>query len=222
MEHLSTLSFALVIGVTHAFEADHLIAVSSLASRHSRIIPAMKEGVWWGLGHTTTIFIIGLVMIIGKSIIPSYVFSYLEALVGLMLILLGVFRLVHYFFFRSHFLPISSHTHSLGHSQAHKGTHSLLKGSKLAYGVGLIHGLAGSGTLVLLVMSEIPENLTSMLYIILFGLGSALGMMVAAGIFCIPLSRKWKLNESLHTFFLFFTSLLCIGYGLMVIWDNIF
>ncbi len=242
MEQLTTLPLALFIGITHAFEADHLIAVSSLASRHSRILPAMKEGVWWGLGHTTTIVIIGIVMIIGKSFISTSVFEYLEAVVGLMLILLGIARLVQYFY--PYIFPFHLHQHphphqahpspysSSNHSYQDVGTNStphhshndtsILKKHGLAYGVGLVHGLAGSGALVLLVMAEIPESISSMLYLLLFGLGSALGMMVAAGIFSVPLSRKWKLSQTLHTFFMFLTSLLCIGYGSIIIWNNLF
>ncbi|MEL7121505.1 MAG: urease accessory protein, partial [Bacteroidota bacterium] len=197
--------FAAFIGFSHAFEADHLVAVSSIVTKRERTILAMKDGVFWGLGHTSTIVIIGLLMIIGKFTFLNGYFSYFEAAVGVMLIVLGVFRLYQYF-------------------KNQKHLHDLIDGKDnhhLAYGVGLVHGLAGSGAMILLVMSEIQGGFNSIIYLLIFGLGSVLGMLVAAGILSLPFSKKITNNQALQLVLIILSSLLCIGYGTYVFIENI-
>ncbi len=97
MEASFPLLFAAVVGFTHAFEADHLLAVSSIVTKRDNWLLAINDGIYWGMGHTSTIFFIGLLMIIGKATFLNGLFGYFEAGVGLMLILLGVFRLYQYF-----------------------------------------------------------------------------------------------------------------------------
>ncbi|MDR2148543.1 MAG: hypothetical protein LBE91_19040, partial [Tannerella sp.] len=90
MEQLSIVAFlffALYEGLTHSFEADHILAVTNIVSQRTKIFPALKDGIFWGLGHTSTIFLIGILMILFKVNIPEKSFSYFEAGVGLMLIL---------------------------------------------------------------------------------------------------------------------------------------
>ena len=91
----------------------------------------------------------------------------------------------------------------------------------LAYGVGLVHGLAGSGAMILLVMSEIQGSFNSMMYLLIFGLGSVLGMLVAAGILSLPFSKKITNNQALQLILIVLSSLLCIGYGAYVFIENI-
>ncbi len=91
----------------------------------------------------------------------------------------------------------------------------------LAYGVGLIHGLAGSGAMVLLVMTEIQTIANSLIYLLIFGIGSIIGMLVAAGIFSLPFSKKIAHNQRLQFGLVLFSSLLCIGYGGYVIFENL-
>ncbi|MDR1676149.1 MAG: hypothetical protein LBR86_06760, partial [Tannerella sp.] len=86
------LLYALYEGLLHAFEADHILAVTNIVSQRSRIFPALKDGIFWGLGHTSTIFLIGILMILFKVNIPEHSFSYFEAAVGGMLILVASYR----------------------------------------------------------------------------------------------------------------------------------
>ncbi len=202
MESSFPLLFAAVVGFSHAFEADHLVAVGNIVTKRERPILAVKDGIFWGLGHTSTIFLIGLIMIIGKATFLNDWFQYFEAGVGLMLIVLGVFRL--YQFYR--------HEHqAIDPNDKHH----------LAYGVGLIHGLAGSGALVLLVMADIQGSLNSIIYLLIFGLGSIIGMLLAAGIFSLPFSRKFTSDRSLQLVLVWLSSLLCIGYGAFVLYENL-
>lgn len=200
-----TFFFALFVGFTHAFEADHLIAVSSIVTKRDKIILAIKDGIYWGLGHTSTIFLIGLLLIIGKATFLNGFFGYFEAFVGLMLILLGIYRLYKYFYNKS------NHIHQMDPNDNHH----------LAYGVGLVHGLAGSGAMILLVMTEVNGNFNNMLYLLLFGLGSVIGMLVAAGIFSLPFSKKLSTHHGLQLSLIIISSLLCIGYGGYVLIENL-
>lgn len=203
MEASFPLLFAAVVGFSHAFEADHLVAVSNIVTKRDRIMLAIKDGIYWGLGHTSTIFLIGLIMIVGRATFLDGYFSYFEAIVGLMLVILGVYRL------------FQSRQNSEEEAQPDHDHHHL------AYGVGLIHGLAGSGAMILLVMTEVQGNINSLLYLLIFGLGSIFGMLVAAGIFSLPFSRKITSNGFLKMSLVLLSSLLCIGYGAYVIIENL-
>lgn len=202
MESLFPILFAGVVGFSHAFEADHLVAVSSLVSKRDRIILAIKDGIYWGLGHTSTIFLIGLIIIIGKATFLNGLFGYFEAVVGLMLIAIGFYR-INKHFRKEELEPPHDHHHHL------------------AYGVGLVHGLAGSGAMILLVMSEIKDEWSSLIYLVIFGIGSIVGMLVAAGIFSLPFSKKITQNKTLQAILIFASSILCIGYGAFVIYENL-
>lgn len=205
MEGSFSLLFAAVVGFGHAFEADHLVAVGNLVTKRDRLRLALKDGIFWGLGHSSTIFMIGIVMIVGKATWLNGYFHYFEAIVGLMLIILGVVRLYQYFSDRKNprqLLDTKDNHH-------------------LAYGVGLIHGLAGSGVMILLVMTEIQGSFNSMLYLLIFGLGSVLGMLVAAGIFSLPFSKKITDNKRLQLVLVLLSSLLCIAYGAYVLIENL-
>ena len=86
-------------------------------------------------------------------------------------------------------------------------------GHAVAYGVGLIHGLAGSGAVVLLAMAEISGMFTEFFYLISFGAGSIVGMLIAAGLFSLPFTKKFANLRKLQLGMTLFSSLLCIGYG---------
>lgn len=205
METAFPLLFAAVVGFSHAFEADHLVAVSNIVTKRDRLIHAIKDGIYWGLGHSSTIFAIGLLIIVGKATFLNGYFGYLEALVGFMLIGLGAFRFYRLF----------------GEKAADSKPHYHQEGHGLAYGVGLIHGLAGSGAMVLLVMSEIKGNWDSMIYLLIFGLGSVAGMLLAAGLFSLPFSKRMADKPALQQALTALSSLLCIGYGCLVVYENI-
>lgn len=204
MEFSFPLLFAAVVGFGHAFEADHLVAVSSIVTRRDKLALAVKDGIYWGAGHTSTIVLIGLLIIVGRVTFPDGYFGYFEAAVGLMLVALGAWRLYNYFRTRR------QNGEWMDAADSHH----------LAYGVGLVHGLAGSGAMILLVMTEIQSNFSSMMYLLIFGIGSIAGMLVAAGIFSLPFSRRITGNQSLQLGLIVASSLLCIGYGAFVFLEN--
>jgi cadmium resistance protein CadD (predicted permease) len=207
MEIFTLLAFAGFLGFTHAFEGDHLVAISALVTKREKTTLALKDGVFWGLGHTSTILFIGVLMIVGRVTFLEGNFGYLEALVGVMLIVLGVHRLYKVWQYQQ------SHSHSqvIDHSHKHH----------LAYGVGLVHGLAGSGAMVLLVMTEIKEPISSIAYLLIFGLGSVVGMLLASSLFSMPFSKTLSLNKNITTSLTLLSALLCIGFGSFVLFENL-
>jgi high-affinity nickel permease len=218
------LAYALYEGFLHAFEADHVLAVSNIVSQRERILPAIKDGLFWGLGHTSTIFLIGIVMIFFKIPISEGSFSYFEAAVGFMLMIVAVVRLGIFL----HCEPtIHVHKHSHKHSGSNEQIHAHIRlhGKhlhKTSYGIGVVHGLAGSGALVLLIMTQIPTVAESLLYLVLFGVGSMVGMALVAGLFSVPFSRQLLFSTyPIRTVLVFLSSGLCFAYGCYVVYENL-
>jgi cytochrome c biogenesis protein CcdA len=223
-------------GLEHAFEADHLLAVNSLVTNRNKTKEAIKDGIFWGIGHTTTLFVVGIVMIGFKVGFSEKVFSYLEASVGLMLIFLGIYRMKKLVNFDTHShtywhshdgLQPHSHTYSHKHwyvvsSHTHDASDSTSNNYKTALTVGIVHGLAGSGALVVLVLSQMKTAFEGLLYIVIFGLGSIIGMFLASGLFSIPYTKNFLKSSKLQLGLTLFSSLLCILYGLKVVWENLF
>jgi len=189
-------------GLEHAFEADHLLAVNTLVSHRENLKQSLKDGIFWGIGHTTTIFLVGILMIGFKFNIGENVFKNFEAGVGIMLIFLGIYRMSKLYFPKQH-----NHTHNT---------------SRAAFGVGLIHGLAGSGALVVLVISQMKTPFEGLMYILIFGLGSIFGMFLAAYLFSIPYTKSLLKSKKLQASLVIISSLLCIIYGGKVVYENLF
>jgi hypothetical protein len=230
METVFPLVFALAMGFGHAFEADHLLAVGTIVTRRTSFLSAARDGLFWGLGHTSTIFIIGALMIVGKLVITEQLFHYFEACVGAMLVVLGIVRLknVSAAWIGSRAgtglqleADAKAHEQLHAHGVSHLHSHS----HSLAYGVGAVHGLAGSGTLVLLVMSNITGAAASMLYLLNFGVGSMGGMLLAASAFSLPFSKrisaKLSSNAALRHSLTFASAMLCVGYGAWIMYNNL-
>lgn len=196
-------------GLEHAFETDHLLAVNNLVTNRTKISEAAKDGVFWGIGHTTTLFVIGVLMIALKYSIDEKTFSYFEATVGVMLVLLGIWRLSKLVISRRKKLPIIEEKTNAHHHKA-------------ALGVGMIHGLAGSGALVVLVLAQMKSVWEGLFYIVLFGVGSILGMFIASGLFSIPFSKKILKSGNLQIVLILVSSTLCIIYGAYSIYKNLF
>lgn len=207
MQTLLPFLFAGGVGFTHAFEIDHLLAVSSIVNRRQSMFSAIKDGIFWGLGHTSTILVIGILMILAQVAVSEKTFHFFEAGVGLMLTFLGMQRI------RDIYRQKQQHFHAHEHHEAHD--------HRLAYGVGLIHGLAGSGTLVLLVMTQMKNSWQGISYLLIFGLGSVLGMLLASGVFFLPFSKKISRNFTLQRGLTLLSATLCIAFGCKVVFENL-
>jgi sulfite exporter TauE/SafE len=173
VEVVSILSIGFMLGIKHALEPDHIIGVSTIASQSKKLSKAALAGVFWGVGHTVTLLIVGIGLIFLKSDIPEKYAMSLEFLVGIMLVYFGLSSIY------SNKEKIHSDTH--WQSQANV---------KFSYGkslfMGFIHGLAGSAALVLLTMSTVDNLLEGGLYILVFGAGTVVSMLFFSTIIGIP------------------------------------
>ena len=213
----SSLFLTIYAGFAHAFETDHLLAVSNIVSQRNSTYKSVKDGLFWGLGHTSTILLMGVIMLLLKvQVSPAY-FHFVEVGVGIMLVVLGLFRLFKLKGF------LSAEVVETPAAQMVAVTNTGFKKLHLvSYGVGMVHGLAGSGELVVLVMLQMASLQMGMLYLFIFGIGSILGMLVAAAMFSLPFSKKIFQSRLLQVTLILLSSLLCIGYGMSVIYKNLF
>jgi sulfite exporter TauE/SafE len=191
---ISILTFGFVLGLKHAVEADHVAAVSTIASEHPSIISSSFVGALWGIGHTISLLIGGALIVLLHVEISNRVSLILEFIVGLMLIILGANALRK--LFRGGHLHMHVHQHG-GRAHAHPHLHDRqpqseahshhgLKLHRRPIIIGMIHGLAGSGALMLLVLSTIRQPAIALIYVLIFGLGSTGGMMIMSALVGLP------------------------------------
>jgi len=216
------------LGFRHAFETDHLVAVSNIVTKRNSTLLAMKDGTFWGLGHSSSILVIGIIMLLLRWAIPDHYFQSVEGAVGVMIIALGIFRLWQ--FFRQ--MPLRIHTHQHIHNgQAHthihihtaaenKHTHQHLH--KVSFGVGIIHGLAGSGVLIAAAMAAMKTAGSSLLFLIIFSIGCIVGMMIAAGILGLPFSKKLQSFAIVQQILVVVSCIICVILGAGIMMDNWF
>ena len=186
----SVLAIGFVLGLRHATEADHLAAVSTIVSEKKGLFTASIVGGLWGVGHTISLFAVGLLVVFLKLQISTAVEARLEAGVGLMLVILGANALRK--LATSEKIHAHAHEHD-GHAHTHIHVHRTESSEKSHHRfsprsvvVGMVHGLAGSAALMLLVVPTIQSPPLALLYILIFGVGSIGGMMVMSLLIGLP------------------------------------
>jgi hypothetical protein len=193
---LATLGLGFSLGLVHALDADHLVAVTTLVSEGRSPRRSALVGVVWGLGHAASLLAVGLVAVGLGWVMPSGFTSAAELGVAFMLVGLGVQAIrrglhgvtmhVH---MHAHGGQLHAHRHlHLGPGAAHEGVlHALAHVGRRPFLVGLVHGLAGSGALVIVVAGAMLPPGLALLCIALFGLGAAVAMGVVAMLVAWPL-----------------------------------
>lgn len=164
-----------IIGVGHAFEADHIAAVTTIATQTKKIKEAAYVGITWGLGHSFMLLTVGMLALLFKLSINEQLADLVEVIVGVMLILLG--------------LNIARKLSNLHFHRKDKVFHSHPGKSKhyhKSFLIGGLHGLAGSAALNVLVIASVETITQGFLYILFFGVGSVLAMAAVSGIIGIP------------------------------------
>lgn len=199
---LAFLGLGFMLGMQHALEADHIAAVSSIAARRSHVSDIVKHGLTWGLGHTITLFLFaGVALVLGRSI-PEHIERPLETAVGVMLVGLGAHVLWRLWRDRIHF---HQHRHDDGTRHIHVHSHA---GEAVSHGksphehghgfrwrsllVGLMHGMAGSAALLVLAVSQATDPVQGLLYVLLFGIGSMIGMGILSTAIALPIAASAK------------------------------
>jgi len=162
------------------------VAVTTIVSRSRSLFHSALVGLSWGIGHTLTLFVIGFGVLVFKLTIPDRLALSVEFVVGVILVLLGVSvirQLVSRTHVHWHQHGDKRHLHSHYHSEASGHDHRHIRKSLL---IGMVHGLAGSGALTVLVLSTMPSVAQGLFFLLLFGVGSILGMLIFSGLISLP------------------------------------
>jgi len=236
------------LGMRHATDPDHVIAVSTIVTHERSLSKAALIGALWGVGHTLTILVVGAAIILFNLVIPTRVGLSMELAVGLMLILLGVLNLTgvtkwlsekfspahpHVTGEHAHIHEHGSHLHFHTHAHAPAKEHhadSLAAPRWLSRPfaklgvfhslrplfIGIVHGLAGSAAVALLVLTTIHNPRWAVLYLLIFGVGTVAGMILITAAISLPFtyagSRFAWMNRGLITA----SGLLSLGFGLFI------
>lgn len=191
-EILSGWLLGLLLGARHALEPDHLAAVTTLVTTERRARPAFL-GALWGLGHTAALLAVGLSLALLRTQLSARLADLFELGVALMLVGLGARALWQAYSQGRRGGEQAEHAHGAEvHAHGGPALHFHLGGFTFAtrpFLVGVVHGLAGSGSLTALVLASLPTSAARLAYTALFGLGSVLGMAVLSGLLGWPLAR---------------------------------
>ena len=209
---MAVLSIGLVFGLKHATEVDHVVAISTIVSRHKNIFHSAFVGALWGAGHTASLLIVAVIVLTLRVAIPERVSGWLELGVAVMIIGLGISALRRALRKNAH-VHLHQHNHDgLSHTHIHfhenetrhqpslKSQHSHAV-SRLGWKpvlIGMMHGLAGSGALTLLVLTQISSSWVGYLYVLTFGLGSIAGMLFMSGLIGLPFAFSSRKLTHVH------------------------
>jgi len=185
---LAISGIGLLLGFRHAFEPDHLAAVSTLATRPgARLWSAARLGLVWGVGHTATVGVVVAVILVLGLELPARLWPAAELLVAALLVLLGSVVIWRYARGRWHMhahshaggdephIHLHSHAHEVGHAHSHARPDA-----RRSLGFGIAHGLAGSGAIAALLVAAAPDTASRLLYFATFGGGTILGMLLVS------------------------------------------
>ena len=190
---LSLLGLGFVLGLKHALDADHLAAVSTIATEKRSLVGSWLIGMWWGIGHTISLLVAGLLVMLLHVQIGPRTAKALEFCVGMMLMALGVNALrklipggTLHMHAHEHdgYWHVHPHLHEKKESDVPRTHHGLKAARPLL--IGMVHGMAGSATLTLLVLATISSTIVGFLYMAIFGVGSIGGMAIMSTVFALP------------------------------------
>ncbi len=179
------LGAAFALGVRHAVDPDHLVAVSTLVAEERRLWPAARLGLWWGAGHLLPIAALGLPLVALRVRLPEVWEHTVDLGVGVVLVLLGLRTLWSLRCQRVHFhvhehdgrVHPHFHTHVRGPDHTHAHTPARARG-RISFLVGMIHGLAGSGAAAVVAMTAATSLAAGTAYLLAFGVGTTAGMFL--------------------------------------------
>jgi high-affinity nickel permease len=220
----SILILGFLLGLRHATDADHLAAVSTIVSERKSLFSSAIVGGFWGIGHTISLFVVGVLVIFLKLQISPELETKLEAIVGGMLVLLGINALyklatakeIHA---HTHEHGERAHTHLHLHKDAKEKAHHHFSPRSIV--IGMVHGLAGSAALMLLVVPTIQSPLIATMYILIFGLGSIGGMMLMSFIIGLPFHFTATNFSFLNKAIRLCAALFSFGLGLNIIYEKL-
>jgi ABC-type nickel/cobalt efflux system permease component RcnA len=242
------LGLGILFGLKHATEVDHVVAVSAIVSAHRSVLRSALVGGLWGAGHTASLVIVGVLVLVFRVAIPLPVTNWLEFGVALMIIGLGVLAMTRVLRGRNdvhlhrHSHDGQSHVHIHFHERSthHESDASVFRQaseasnsshpshshtiSRLGFKpllVGAMHGLAGSAALTLLVLTQIQSVWLGLLYLVLFGIGSTFGMLLMSGLIGLPFALSGRRLTSINYGLQSAAGMLSIAFGLWYAYDTV-
>jgi len=239
---LSIIGVGFFLGMRHATDADHVVAVTTIVSREHSLRSAALIGAAWGLGHTLTVTIVGGAIILFGLVVPPRLGLSMELGVGLMLILLGIWNLQAFQRWFGSSRPRNDrdeHTHAhppagnlRGRSHGEKGRspawlESLFRKQPLfrsirPFSVGVVHGLAGSAAVALLLLPMIHSPTWAVAYLAMFGTGTIAGMVLITVALAWPFSATAAHSTWLHRHLGLASGFLSVGFGGFMIYQIAF
>lgn len=223
----------LFLGMRHSTDPDHVVAVSTISSRERSVGQGALIGILWGVGHTLTIFLVGSGIILFGLVIPPRVGLSMEFSVALMLILLGVLNLTGAMrWLTKRFTPPEGKKETANSgllaNTSDASMDGLLERLMARYGayqvlrpllIGLVHGLAGSAAVALLVLSTIRTPLWAIAYLLVFGIGTILGMMLMTTVIAMPVSYTGKHFETAAAYLSPISGIVSTAFGLFLVYQ---
>lgn len=230
------LLLGFILGLRHATDADHVVAISTIASREKSIKHSALIGILWGVGHSVTVTLVGIPIILFSIVVPKNAGLAMETVVGIMLVILGLLNLSGLAGKLTKLSLPDIHKHSHSHPEESRHSHFHIHFSKFPIGelhhlglfqtlrpiiIGLIHGLAGSAAIALLILSTINSKILSVFYLFIFHLGVIAGMMIITTLIGVSFAYARKKISNLHKYFVFGSGIISLIFGLHMIRQNI-
>lgn len=201
MTFASTIALGFLLGMRHATDADHVAAVAATVGRERLVRPAAWIGMWWGVGHTLTIVLVGAAIVLFDWIVEPRLGLAMEFVVGLMLVLLGVGN-----------LRAARASETPEHADREAGTTHIAR----PLVVGVVHGLAGSAAVALLVMTTIRAPAWEVIYLLVFGAGTIAGMMLITMTIAMPFVSYGERSVNRQSFMRLATGVASVALGLFL------
>lgn len=232
----TVLGFGFLLGLRHATDADHVVAITTLLGKHGKIRHSAVIGVLWGIGHSITVTLIGIPIIFFSLVVPESLGLVLEFFVGIMLVVLGILTLsgitekiskrftaptVHKHAHESKEGKPHSHLHlhikdRLNKNLHHIGIYQILR----PVIVGLVHGLAGSAAIAILILSTIKNPYLSAFYLFIFHFGVIIGMMILTTFLGASIVLVKRNSESLHKYLIIASGVLSFSFGAFIMYET--
>lgn len=211
------LGFGFLLGLKHATEADHLAAVGTIVAERKSLLSSAFVGGLWGFGHTLSLLLAGIFVLLLNFEISEKTANLLEFCVGIMLLLLGLNVLRKLLTGQQNKLHI--HTHPVNENE-NLDTTQKLNFNPQALIIGMIHGLAGSAGMMLLYLPTIETNSLKLIYIVIFGIGSIGGMMIMSLLVGLPFHFTAAKFNRFNNILQAIAGLVSIVIGLMIIYEK--
>ncbi len=221
----ATLALGFVLGVRHALDADHLAAVSTFVSQERNILRSSLVGAYWGMGHTAALLFFGVAIAVFRIAVSPRLSQLLEFLVGCMLVFLGASVLVKLVkdppvHAHRHEHDGVAHTHWHFHAarEDHGHDHHLFRVAGRPFMVGVVHGLAGTAAVMLLLVSAIPSLLLTVGCILIFGFGTIVGMVAMSLLMSVPVALAAGRLAVAERGIRLVSGLFSLGFGIFLAW----